>query len=78
MGCEDRKRKHIMNRTCLGDFFSVNGRFYYRCMYDSSIVKNVSKNMKICPHCERPCQPTFRGEVDVVRKVFLYAFADEP
>lgn len=49
-----------MNRSCNGIIFRLRRRWYYRCMYDGTVLRLMSGDDvagKGCPHCNRPAEP---------------------
>ncbi len=64
-----------MNTNCNGDFYKVNGRQFYRCLLDSSVVR-LEESVQICPNCRRRVDAAFNeGDVQtrtvVVTQVYL-------
>lgn len=54
-----------MNRTCMGDLFSVPGSEhgrYYRCFGDGAVSAVTSDSMN-CPSCRRPMNAADYGEL---------------
>ena len=41
-----------MNRQCMGDFFTVKGESFYRCLADGFILR-IPTSSQVCPHCTR-------------------------
>jgi hypothetical protein len=48
-----------MNHDCNGDFYSVDGKRSYRCLYDGAVVAAVGlRNGVACPECRRTIADT--------------------
>lgn len=54
----------MISVTCNGDTFTLDDQVYYCCGYDAEIMPGFQpENGDECLNCERPCSPTFHGEV---------------
>jgi len=51
-----------MNKRCQGDRFTFEGKHYYRCRYDHTIVPDEPYDGQPCPHCKRTLQAGNIGE----------------
>ena len=58
-----------MNRTCNGDRFEANGQFYYRCIFDGTLLKEQPVDKEMCPHCARPVAGRDHGILAVTIEV---------
>lgn len=54
-----------MNRDCNGDYFSVEGQDYYRCLLDGKVMA-VSDYPEFCPNCMRIVDAHDLGELEAV------------
>lgn len=52
-----------MNRTCRGDYYSIKGERFYRCLGDGTVIL-ATLIQKECPACKRAVDPVHdHGEV---------------
>ena len=51
----------MANRDCNGDFFTVSGINYYRCLWDSTVVPAPDQGDE-CPQCARIIDGSDAGE----------------
>jgi len=58
-----------MNNDCHGDFFKAYGTWYYRCIGDGRVVKDLGPDAAACPLCKRPIRADNVGEVEVHTRV---------
>lgn len=55
-----------MNHDCYGDFFTADGKRYYRCFKDGKVV--VAFSTGECPNCGRPLRAAQEhGECETAR-----------
>ncbi len=63
----------MANRDCNGDFYEINGKRWYRCLWDSTVspAENCAGS---CPQCERKIDAVDHGPVKtrqfIVTEVF--------
>ena len=65
----------MANRDCNGDFFTVEGLVYYRCLWDCTILKGLA-NGNQCPNCNRTIDADDLGEVRT-RKTTIAILTDD-
>jgi hypothetical protein len=51
-----------MNRQCNGDYYEVDGRQWYRCLWDGSVLE-VTGAVETCPNCKRKIAAEAHGAV---------------
>lgn len=52
-----------MNHDCNGDFYGLDGKRWYRCLMDSTVIAVPADGLISCPHCERRISATEHGSV---------------
>jgi hypothetical protein len=62
-----------MEKHCSGDEFLAEGRFWWRCRGDGTIVALAASGVQRCPHCDRPARGNSLGSVATrtLTQVFL-------
>lgn len=60
----------LMNHNCHGDFFTVEGKQYYCCFADSSVVK-VDEKPETCLECGRSVSAIDTGECETEVRTFV-------
>jgi hypothetical protein len=60
----------MANHNCHGDFFTLRGRRYYCCFWDSKIVTGANDG-KQCPNCGRKVSAIERGECETVQVEYV-------
>ena len=51
-----------MNHNCNGDFYTFEGKEFYRCLADSTVIAGAV-NGETCGHCKRRIDGIEQGEV---------------
>jgi len=68
-------------RECNGRFFHITTTSYYRCMWDSAVMKldwfpELLKNGDECPNCKRIIDGTDIGDAESYAQFKAFRFSD--
>lgn len=67
-----------MKHDCNGSWFQVDlAHWYYRCLYDGSLIKDIDEgypkaNGEECPECQRKVEGENRGMLDSQTQTITY------